>query len=238
MPRFFAETFDPTDPIITGSDASHIIRSLRMQPGEPLTVCDTKGTDYLCRIRSLEGETVRLEVEKTETTVSEPSLRVTLFQCLPKGDKLETVIQKAVELGVDTVVPVLSARCISRPNDTAAAKKQARYQKIADNAAGQCGRGILPCVAPLRPLSEVCGLLGQFDLVLFCNERGGEPMTRLIHRGLTTAAILIGPEGGWDAAEAEAIQAAGGRAVTLGKRILRTETAPLAALMLLTGNLE
>ncbi len=241
MPRFFSEFVDPAAPVITGGDAAHIRKSLRMQPGETLTLCDTRGTDYLCRIVALTEDRVELEVESTRRTVSEPDVQVTLFQCVPKGDKLETVVQKAVELGVARILPVLSARCVSRPDGKAAAKKQARYQKIADNAAGQSGRGILPQVGEMVSFSAMCRQLAGFDAVLFFYEKGGAPLTRLLETKPQTVAILIGPEGGWDTEEAQAILAAGGKAATLGKRILRTETAPLAALtavMLLTGNLE
>lgn len=241
MPRFFVENLNPEAPVIIGGDAGHIRRSLRMQPGEEITVCDTKGTDYLCEIVSFGEERVELAVKAASRTESEPSVSVTLFQCNPKGDKLESVIQKSVELGVCEIIPVLSARCISRPDAKAAHKKRARYQKIADSAAKQCGRGILPQVGEQLAFGQLCGRLAEFDRVLLFYEGGGAALRTLLRDTDRRIAVIIGPEGGFDLDEVEKLQAAGAVCCGLGRRILRTETAPLAALsgiMLLSGNLE
>lgn len=241
MPRFFAEHFDFAHPVITGPDADHIRKSLRMTVGEGLTVCDTMGTDYLCRIADIADGAILLTVEETRPSDSEPKVAVTLFQCLPKGDNLETVIQKSVELGVREIVPVLSSRCISRPDDKSMKKKLERYAKIAASAAKQSGRGVIPAVRPLLSFREMAERLAGFDRALFFYEGGGAPLRQLLTREETSIALIIGPEGGFDAAEAELAVSSGAKAVGLGRRILRTETAPIAALagvMLLTGNLE
>lgn len=242
MPRFFLNTIRLT-PIIEGPDARHIVKALRMRPGDALTVCDMQGTDFHCEILSADPERVELRVLERAPTISEPPMLVTLFQCLPKGDKLDTVVQKAVELGVARVAPVLSSRCVSRPDNKSMEKKVERWGKIAREAAGQSGRGILPTVEPALSFQEMTARLPSFDLSLFFYEAGGKPLRALIPEGSApaTVALIIGPEGGFSPGEAAAATAAGAKTATLGPRILRTETAPIAALtaiMLLTGNLE
>ena len=186
-------------------------------------------------------------MQKTPT-VSEPDIAVTLCPCLMKGDKLETVIRHGVELGVTAFLPLYSANCVSKPNEKALAGKLARWNKLSAEAAGQSGRGILPQVYPAVPLTQLAKQLQErFDLTLFFYEAGGEPLGQLMwehsrsEKPLKTVCVITGPEGGFTPAEAELLQAAGAKTVTLGKRILRAETAPLAAvagLMLLTDNLE
>ncbi len=245
MPRFFLPTIGE-NPVIEGPDASHIAKSLRMRPGEALTVCDEKGTDYLCEIAAAAPGRVELRIRETRPTASEPGLHVTLYQCVPKGDKLDGVVQKAVELGVSEIVPVLSSRCVSRPDEKSMKKKVERWGKIAREAAGQSGRGILPQVMPALSFAGCAAALQDYDLALFFYEAGGEPLRDILAAASLPekggrAAILIGPEGGFSPEEAGKAAAAGAKTATLGPRILRTETAPiaaLAALMLLTGSLE
>ena len=242
MPRFFVEEPAGERICITGDDAHHISRSLRMRAGEALTVCDGTGADCRCEIESVSDTLVELRVlEKTENS-SEPSVRVTLYQGYPKGDKLETIIEKSVELGVHKIVPVLTSRSVARPDAKAAAKKLERWQRRALEAAKQCGRGIIPQVEPLADIAELPAMLAQHQLNIFCYELGGEPLGRLISGGeYTDISIFIGPEGGISAGEAELLTSAGSRAATLGTRILRCETAPIAALaaiMTLTGNMD
>lgn len=241
MPRFFVENIDKNHPVISGGDADHIKRSLRMKIGEGLTVCDTAGKDYICEISDFGECEVYLKIIEERESDSEPSVKVTLFQCVPKGDKLESVIQKSVELGVNSIVPVLSSRCISRPDPKSAKKKQERYQKIADSAAKQSGRGILPQIEEMISFDKMCERFVEFDKIIFFYEGGGASLREIIIDSIKTAAIVIGPEGGFDIAEVEKATENGAEKCGLGKRILRTETAPLAALsalMLLSGNLE
>lgn len=241
MPRFFVENFDSSAPAITGADAAHMMKSLRMKTGETVVVCDTAGCDYHCVIAGTADGRVELIVSEIRKSESEPDVFVTLFQCVPKGDKLETVIQKAVELGASEVVPVLSARCVSRPDEKSMRKKTERYLKIAENAAGQSGRGILPRVHSMIRFEEMLLCFADYDRVLFFYECGGEPLVRSVTPTDKRIAVVVGPEGGFDIAEAEAARNCGAVLSTLGKRILRTETAPLAALsciMMMTGNLE
>ena len=239
MPRFFVEDFENC-PKISGDDAKHIARSLRMKEGEELTVCDTKGVDYFCTITSISEQEINLKINETKKTDSEPTLEVTLFQCMPKGEKIETVVQKSVELGVYKIVPVISSRCISRPDEKSGEKKVARLNKIAVEAAKQSGRGILPSVENIIDFSTLLKNIKNYDLAICFYELYGEPLKNIIgtHKKI---AIIIGSEGGFSKEEIEKLQNEGVKIATLGKRILRTETAPLAALtsiMLLSGNLE
>lgn len=239
MPRFFCEHF-LENPVIEGEDGRHISRSLRMKVGEQLTVCDTMGTDYACEIERIQEDTVYLKILNRTENTSEPEIKVTLFQCIPKGDKLDYVVQKAVELGVHEIVPVLSSRCVSRPDAKSMAKKCQRLQKIADEAAKQSGRGILPKISEMISFKECCEKLKNFDKSIIFYELGGAPLKDIV-KDSQSYAMLIGSEGGFSVDEVDLATQSGAVSATLGKRILRTETAPIAALtgiMLLSGNME
>lgn len=245
MPRFFIENVSGEFITIEGQDAAHITRSLRMKVGERLTVCGGQGLDFLCEIAEISQNTVGLKVLETAETESEPSIRITLYQGLPKGDKLELIIEKSIELGVSSIVPVVMQRSVSRPDSKSAAKKHERYQKLAISAAKQCGRGIIPSVEPMINFSQILPRLDGHQSVIFFYECGGQPLSSAIKKitesGVSDLAIVIGPEGGFDLGEAEELKNSGAFTVTLGKRILRTETAPIAAIaaiMYATGNLE
>ena len=178
----------------------------------------------------------------TETECrNEPTVEVTLFAALTKGDKMETVIQKAVELGVHAVVPVLTDRCISRPDAKAAVKKQQRYQKIASQAAMQSRRGIIPEIHELTDLKKAAEMLTDFDKSVLFYEGGGKPVREIITLSDKKIAVFTGSEGGFEESEVELLTNHGAVTATLGKRILRAETAPLAVLSIImfhTGNLE
>lgn len=239
MPRFFVETTEGDTLTISGQDAVHIRRSLRMEVGDELTVCDGHGTDCACVIRAFSGDDVVLDVTARTPSSSEPSCAVTLYQGLPKADKMEWIIQKAVELGVTRIVPVQMARSVAVINEKSG-KKAARWQKIADEAAGQSGRGILPVVENPIPFREAAVRLAT-ETALVCYECGGEPFTSLVSRESTAVSLVIGPEGGFDPKEIDTLRDGGARIATLGPRILRCETAPIAALAVLmaaSGNME
>lgn len=241
MPRFFID-YTPEvggSAVVEGADARHIGGALRMTAGESLTLCDGKGTDYACTIVAVEKERVALSVDAAAPSSSEPSLAVTLYMGLPKGDKMELIIQKAVELGVTAIVPVATSRCIVKLDGKDAAKKQARWQRIAAEAAGQSGRGIIPIVETPISWKEALARFGT-EQTLLCYEGGGAPIGTLVTPADTTVSLVIGPEGGFDTAEVEAVLAVGGKIATLGPRILRCETAPLAAIAVLmekSGNM-
>ena len=230
LPRFFTGPITGDRALITGGDASHITKSLRLRLGEAVTLCDGCGFDYEGRILSL-GDPVEVELLGKRPTACEPQAKVTLFQAMPKGDKLEWIIQKSVELGVYQIVPVLTARCISRPSPAGMEKKLARYQKIADEAAKQCGRGILPKVAPLVSLEEAVGMLPEKSLVFY--EKGGQRLCRMVSPDDSEWGIFVGSEGGFSPEEIQFLERWGVCPATLGSRILRCETAPLCGLSVL-----
>ncbi len=241
MPRFFVNSpLSVGDTaVIDGTDARHIAGALRMSVGEALTLCDGAGTDYACTLTAVGKDAVEATVDAAAPTASEPTLAVTLYMGMPKGDKLELIIQKAVELGVTAIVPVITSRSIVRVSGKDAEKKQVRLQRIAAEAAGQSGRGIIPRVeAPIAWKAALARLANEKTLL--CYEGGGAPIGTLISPSNTAVSLVVGPEGGFDPAEVDAVVAAGGKIATLGPRILRCETAPLAALAVLmerSGNM-
>ncbi len=241
MDWFFAETVGDTH-LITGEDALHITKSLRMSAGEVLTLCDSSKTEHLCRIERITPEGVLVRTVSQNECTHEPDVEVTLFAALLKGSSTETVIQKSVELGAYRIVPVLTERCVSRPDTKAGDKKQQRYQKIAAQAAMQSRRAVIPEVTAVTELRKAAGMLDGFDKVILFYEGGGAPLRELITVGKDRRiAVFIGPEGGFEEREVELLARSGAHTATLGKRILRAETAPLAALaaiMFHTGNME
>ena len=239
MPRFFLENIDLNCPVITGNDASHIGRSLRMKVGEPITVCCC-GTDYFCEISNITADTVYLKINEQKLCSADPTIDVTLFQAVPKQDKLEHIIQKSVELGVTKIVPVLTRRCVSRPDKKDQTKKNIRLNKIALEAAKQSGRGIIPKVENIISFDSAIEQMKQFDCALMLYEEGGIRFSEVKTENKKSFALFIGSEGGFDESEAETAKKSGIIPIWLGERILRCETAPLTAvsiLMFITKNL-
>lgn len=230
MPRFFVspDSVSSGVAVITGDDAFHISRSLRMRVGEELTLCDACGTDYLCRITEIADSSVTLSVTETVVTEAEPPYRVTVFQALAKGDKFDTVIQKCVECGAFAVTPLVTSRCTVKLSSADAEKKRVRWQRIAAEGAKQCGRGIIPEVTPPCDIKNAEKILADFDAVLFCYEKATRPVKDVLSGFDGTEkriAVIIGPEGGFSEEEAYLCEKAGAVPVSLGKRILRTESA-------------
>jgi len=241
LPRFFTDNVDSDIIYINGDDARHITRSLRMREGERLTVCDGAGLECECTIARFEGESVVLEVTQRRQSENEASCRVTLYQGCPKGDKLELIVEKAVELGAARIVPVVTGRSVSRPDAKAAAKKSERLSRHALEAAKQCGRAVIPTVGDFITFSDLLRLIPQHETCVFFYEEGGIPLSEIVEKTAKDVAIIIGPEGGFEPSEAQEATDAGAVAATLGKRILRTETAAVAgvaSVMLLTGGLD
>ena len=237
MPRFFLENINTDNPVLTGEDARHIGRSLRMKPGEKITVCSC-GTDYFCEISSITEDTVFLNIKEQKLCSAEPSVDLTLFQAIP--NKLEHIIQKSVELGVSKIVPVLTRRCVSRPDKKDFEKKLVRLNKIALEAAKQSGRGIIPTVEPMISFEEAIIQMKEYDCPAMLYEEGGIRFSELNTQEKKSFALFVGSEGGFDESEAEAAREAGIASIWLGERILRCETAPLTAisiLMFITKNL-
>lgn len=240
MPRFFID-YVPTECVdITGEDGRHIARSLRMQSGENVTLCDSMGMDYACAIERIEDDNVAVRVLHSCKTVAEPSVNVTMYQALPKADKMDSIVQKEVELGAVRIVPVMTARCVSKPDEKAAAKKTVRWQKIALEAAKQSGRGIIPQVGALISYRSAVKEASKNGEIILFFEGGGQNIAELANKETGNLSIFIGPEGGFEQSEVDFALQNGGKVGTLGPRILRTETAPIAALaaiMLSTGNM-
>ena len=233
MPRFFVDGACDGDTIeLTGDDAHHITRVLRMKPGEALTVCDGAGTDYHCTLTDTAGGTAVCRVDAREASRGEPDVFVTLYMALPKGDKMDFIVQKAVELGACRVVPYVGARSVSRPDGKALQKKIERWRKIAREAAQQCGRGRVPEVGECVSFAEAVRMASESDLPLFLYESEQENSLRavLTAHSFASAALMVGPEGGCADEEARDAVQGGLASVSLGPRILRCETAPLAAI--------
>jgi 16S rRNA (uracil1498-N3)-methyltransferase len=200
-----------------------------MAVGDEITISDGAGCDYICRLAKIRDEECVAEVVSTGAALGEPPVEITLFMAMPKGDKLETIVQKAVELGVSAVVPFESERCIKRPSGDKIEKLTARLSRIALEAAKQCGRSVIPMVAPMVRLPDVCEQLSEFDLAIFCYEGEKEKSLKNAIEAATGAkkiCVIVGSEGGFSSREAESLSRAGAVAVTLGGRILRCETAP------------
>lgn len=247
MPRFFitASQIGERDSgektvLIFGEDAAHITKSLRMKPGEQVTVCDGVGREYSCMVEKT-GETVTLAVTGERQSDTEPPYRATVYQALVKGDKFDTVVQKSVECGASRIVPFISERCIVRLDKKEAAKKVLRWQKIAEAAAKQCGRGIIPEVSGLLTFKEAAAEASRADIPLFCyeDESGRTLRPFLEEEGeCETVSLMIGSEGGFSPSEAQQAVSEGMVSVGLGKRILRTETASSFVLSCLSYRFE
>ena len=248
MPRFFIRANQIEDGIVTllGDDAHHISRSLRMAAGECITVCDMQKNEYECELTDFLPDRVIAKILETRKSDTEPPYYAHVFQALPKGDKLDSVIQKAVECGASEITTFESERCIVRAKGDNEAKKVERRQRIALEAAKQSGRGIVPTVNPTVSFAEMCRRAAEADIALFCYEGDNtEPLPVALKKAIAkankekpTIALIIGSEGGFSLAEAEKICEMGILPVGLGKRILRTETAASFALACLVYALE
>lgn len=239
MAWFFTEENFKDKYVISGEDAQHIRKSLRMKEGEELTLVSPDKEEHLCKIESI-NEDVTVREISSKKCEQEPTVKVTLYQGLTKGDKMDFIVQKAVELGVSEIVPILTNRCISRPDQKSMKKKTERWQKIALGAAQQSRRGIVPEVKPLLTLKEAAEDTKD-DVSMVFYEGGGDSIASLMKNSPKTVSIFIGSEGGFEESEIEMLRSKGVTNATLGKRILRAETAPLAALsaiMFYTSNME
>ena len=220
---------------VTGDDVKHIRDVLRMKTGDSITVTCGRGVDYQCEIESIDTEEILLKILEETPDISELPVRISLYQALPKSDKLELIIQKAVELGVYEVIPVRTARCVVKLDAAKAAKKQIRYQKISEEAAKQSGRGIVPEILPVMDLSAAVKRAEASDHILIpyelCEDYSlADRLRKSVSEGASSIAVFIGPEGGFESGEVDEVRAAGGEEISLGHRILRTETAAIAVL--------
>jgi 16S rRNA (uracil1498-N3)-methyltransferase len=242
MVRFFAAASDIGDGIIQlGAETAQHVRSLRLRPSERFTVCDGDGTDYICRLGERGGE-LSAEIIEAFPSRGEPSVECTVYVALAKGDRLEYAVQKSVELGARRIALFPSARVVAGLGDIS--KKTARLQRIALEAAKQSFRGCVPDVTAAATFAEAVAEAALADLPIFFYECEEEQHLKQILESsgaFKSVSIMTGPEGGYTEDEANLAKSAGLSSATLGPRLLRCETAPLAALsaiMFHTGNMQ
>ena len=244
MYRFFVpvENIENDSIRITGDDVNHIRNVLRMEPGEKIVVSCGQGIDYYCIIDVIQENGIDLKIEKEEAAVTELPVSITLFQALPKMDKMELVIQKAVELGAVEVVPVRTRRCVVKLDEKKAEKKLVRWRMITEAAAKQSGRGIVPQIREVMGYEQALEYAKMLDTViipyeLYDDMKGSVDTMNQAVKG-SSIGVFIGPEGGFERGEIESAMLQGFFPVSLGKRILRTETAGLAVLSMLMFLIE
>lgn len=249
MQHFFVppSQVEETEIVVLGSDVNHMKNVLRMRPLEEVMISDGNNCRYLCRIKSYSKDSqgdarALLDIVKRETVDTELTSKIYLFQGLPKQDKMELIVQKAVELGVYEIIPVATKRSVVKLDEKKARKKTERWQEIAKSAAKQAGRGMIPEVTDVFSWKEALDHARKLDVVLIPYElaEGMEETKKVIAsiRPGQSVGIFIGPEGGFEKEEIHQAMSEGAAAITLGKRILRTETAGLTTLSVLMFHLE
>lgn len=233
MTRFFItpEEMQPDFIVLTGANAQHA-KVLRLKNGENVLVCDGSGNECVCTVSDVSDGQISLVVSGRQASETEATVRVSVYMAFSKGDKLEHVIQKATELGAYEIVAFPSTRCVSRPDDKSLKKKLERWQKIAASAAEQSGRGRIPQVYALAGYQEALTRAASADkaILFYENEDALTLRMSLERNSWNSVSLMTGPEGGFETAEVEKARSAGLEICTLGKRILRCETAPLCAL--------
>lgn len=231
MRRFFIKDELAYKIVISGDDAHHMSHVLRYRLGQEIVVADKNGRVALMKLTEFTTEAVTAELIEYMDANTEAPIELQLIQCLPKADKMEFIVQKAVELGVQVIRPAASANCVVKYDAAKQAARQKKWQKIADEAAKQCGRTMLTEVMPIACLKALLTELPNDAVKIMCYENEADnSLKRLLNNSDSQCyVVLIGPEGGFTPDEAELCQQNGFNAVTLGKRILRTETASLAA---------
>lgn len=243
MYQFFVENsqIGDTHIEIVGEDVNHIGNVLRMKSGEQIRISDQQGEDYFCEVETIEKEKVTARILYKDHESKELPVKIYLFQGLPKGDKMELIIQKAVELGVYEIIPVAMRNCVVKLDEKKAVGKLKRWQAIAESAAKQAKRSIIPNIHPVMPFAQAAEYAKELDVRLlpYENERGMEHTRQVIGnlKKEGTLAVFIGPEGGFDAREIEAVRE-DMELLSLGNRILRTETAGMTMLSILLYHLE
>ena len=227
---------------IEGGDVNHMKNVLRMKLHEKAEISDGESRTYLCEVEAYEEDVAVLHILEEMEADTEPASKLYLFQGLPKSDKMELIVQKAVELGVYQVIPVAMKRSVVRLDDKKAAKKADRWNSIAESAAKQAGRSRIPEVTMPLSYNEALKMAEELDVTLLPYElAGGMEVTREVIRQIKSGqsvGIFIGPEGGFEPEEVDAAVSMGAKVITLGRRILRTETAGLATLAVLMFELE
>lgn len=227
---------------IMGSDVNHIKNVLRMKTGDKVYLSNGSDLEYECSLSEWTQDSILAKIEDVHGMETELPAKITLYQGLPKGDKMEMIIQKAIELGVTEIVPTAMKRCVVKLDAKKAAKKVSRWNTIALSAAKQAKRGIIPEVREVRSFKEILEEVKDIELMLVPYEeaKGMQESKELINKanGKKSIGIIIGPEGGFEKEEIEQLKAVGGKTMSLGKRILRTETAGMTVLSILMFTIE
>lgn len=250
MPKFFVkeEQIQENQIIILGQDVNHIKKVLRAKIGDELQICNSQnGENFLCEIDNLEEKKIICQIKEKIQEQVESNIEVTIFQGLPKADKMEYIIQKSVELGVYDITPVEMKRCVVKLNEKDESKKIERWQKISEVAAKQCGRDIIPQINNIINIKNICNLIQEYDMVLVAyeNEEKNTLKEQLENikkqnnsKSKVKIGIIIGPEGGLEEKDVETLKENGAKVITLGRRILRTETVALNVLSIIMYELE
>jgi len=244
MPRFFVDSHAIDGDIISivGEDAHHIARSLRMAVGDEIDICNMQAVEYKCKLTSIKDTLVCVKIMSSHNSDKEPPYDIHLFQAVPKGDKFDTIIQKSVECGAFSITPFISERCVVKLKIEDETRKSERRNRIAYEAAKQCGRGIIPKVLPSVDFVKMLDIASESELRLFCYEGDNTVSLGKVlkeYKGTPKSiSVVIGSEGGFSENEVESAQDKGFIPVGLGKRILRTETASTFVLSAFCFNFE
>ncbi len=248
MPKFFVEAnqIQKNKITIQGKDVNHIKNVLRKKQEDTIIICNQEtNLDYLAKITNLEEKQITCEIIENLSTNAEAKVEVTILQGLPKADKMELIIQKSVELGACAITPIEMKRCVVKLQEKDKKKKLERWQKIAQVAAKQCGRNKIPKINEIENIQNICQLCQKYDIVLVAYEKEEENKLRYELEKLKEnkienlkIAILIGPEGGIEETEIDQLKSNGAKIVTLGKRILRTETVAFNMLSIIMYELD
>lgn len=249
MPKFFVQRNQIKDNTIEimGTDVNHLKNVLRAKIGEKIDISDVNQIDkeYICKIKDIQNECILCDIIEEKTSKVESNVQVDIFQGLPKADKMEWIIQKSVELGVHNIIPVQMKRSIVKLDEKDKIKKKTRWQKISEVAAKQCGRNRIPEILDVANIKNICQLCSKYDIVIVAyeNEHNHHIKEELksiksIQKDNLKIAVVIGPEGGLEQEEVQCLQQSGAKIVTLGKRILRTETVSLHILSIILYELE
>lgn len=232
MHRFFAKPENETSILIEGKDAKHISKVLRLDVNDEIIVCDGNGTDFLCKISNIDKNNVYTKIISKEVNIAEPKLRITLYQGVPKAGKMEYIVQKGTELGAAKFVPVDFSRSVAKMQNES---RVVRLNKVAEEAAKQSGRGIVPIVENQMKFTDMISELRNYDSVIvpYESEKKLSLKDALKDTEGKDIAVVIGPEGGFEIEEIDALNNIGAKIVTLGKRILRTETAGMATIAMI-----
>ena len=244
MPRFFVRTnqINNDNIDIIGEDVKHIKNVLRKQIGDKIEVCNQNtGDSYKCEIEKFSENEIKTNIIEKLKKIHE-KVQVDIYQGLPKSDKMELIIQKSVELGANAIIPVNMKRCVVKLEGKDESKKIDRWQKIAESAAKQCGRSFIPEVKHLINVKDICNLINEYDVIIVAYENEKENTLKSELKKLNSEnlkiGIVIGPEGGFEESDVNILRENGARIVTLGNRILRTETVALNVLSIVMYELE